>query len=140
VGKGFALAHGIQFVGGSGAPEVVILVDADCELAPRSIDELARVSATHYRPVQATNLQEGPPSAGRTARIADFALKVKNYARPLGARRLGLPCQLSGTGMAFPWSIICAVELSITYHGGSEARRRTCDFHGKSPCFALKQK
>src|SRR5262249_58162412 len=27
VGKGYALAHGIQFVGRSGAPEVVILVD-----------------------------------------------------------------------------------------------------------------
>jgi len=112
VGKGYALAHGIQFVGQSGAPEVVILVDADCELAPGSVDELARVSATHHRPVQATNLQEGPSSAGRTARIAEFALKVKNYVRPLGARRLGLPCQLSGTGMAFPWSIISSVELS----------------------------
>src|SRR5215510_1424925 len=112
VGKGYALAHGIQFVGRSGAPEVVILVDADCVLAPGSIDELARVSATHYRPVQATYLQEAPPSAGRAARIAEFALKVKNYVRPLGARRLGLPCQLMGSGMAFPWSIICSVELS----------------------------
>ena len=112
VGKGYALAHGIHFVGRSGAPEVVILVDADCVLAHGSVDELARVSATHYRPVQATYLQEGPPSAGRAARIAEFALKVKNYVRPLGARRLGLPCQLMGSGMAFPWSIICSVELS----------------------------
>jgi len=113
VGKGYALHHGIQFVGrSSGAADVVIFVDADCELAPGSVDELAQLSASRSQPVQATNLQESPPVAGKTARIADFALKVKNYVRPLGAQRFGLPCQLSGTGMAFPWSIISSVELS----------------------------
>src|SRR5262252_6396123 len=54
VGKGYALDCGIQFVGRSGAPEVVIFVDADCELAPGSVDELATLSFARDRPVQAT--------------------------------------------------------------------------------------
>ncbi len=31
---------------------------------------------------------------------------------PLGLKTLGLPCQLMGSGMAFPWSTIRSVELS----------------------------
>jgi len=40
-----------------------------------------------------------------------FALTFKNYVRPLGLHRLGLPCLLNGSGMAFPWTIIRKVEL-----------------------------
>jgi glycosyltransferase involved in cell wall biosynthesis len=112
VGKGYALDDGIRFVGRTGAPDVIIFVDADCELEPDSVEELARVSMAHDRPVQATNLQEASASASRTVRIQQFALKVKNYVRPLGSRRLGLPCQLSGTGMAVPWSNISLVGVS----------------------------
>src|SRR5262249_6061841 len=112
VGKGYALDEGIRFVGRTGAPDVIIFVDADCELEPDSVEELARVSMAHDRPVQATNLQEASASASRTVRIQQFALKVKNYVRPLGSSRLGLPCQLSGTGMAVPWSNISSVNVS----------------------------
>src|SRR5262249_6659606 len=112
VGKGYALDDGIRFVGRTGAPDVIIFVDADCELEPDSVEELARVSMAHDRPVQATNLQEASASASRTVRIQQFALKVKNYVRPLGSSRLGLPCQLSGTGMAVPWSNISSVNVS----------------------------
>jgi len=112
VGKGYALDCGIQFVGRSGAPEVVIFVDADCELAPGSVDELATLSFARDRPVQATYTMQAPAPTSKTARIARFAVKVKNYVRPFGASRLGFPCQLTGTGMAFPWPIIRSVELS----------------------------
>jgi cellulose synthase/poly-beta-1,6-N-acetylglucosamine synthase-like glycosyltransferase len=112
VGKGYAVDYGIRFIARSGAPEVVIFVDADCEFEAGSVEELARVSMAHNRPVQATNLQEASASASRTVRIQQFALKVKNYVRPLGSSRLGLPCQLSGTGMAVPWSNISSVNFS----------------------------
>jgi cellulose synthase/poly-beta-1,6-N-acetylglucosamine synthase-like glycosyltransferase len=46
------------------------------------------------------------------APIAEFAFAVKNLVRPLGFLRLGLPCQLMGTGMAFPWDIIRAARLA----------------------------
>jgi cellulose synthase/poly-beta-1,6-N-acetylglucosamine synthase-like glycosyltransferase len=45
-------------------------------------------------------------------RIAEFAWAVKNQVRPLGSSRLGLPCQLMGTGMAFPWPRIAAAKLA----------------------------
>jgi cellulose synthase/poly-beta-1,6-N-acetylglucosamine synthase-like glycosyltransferase len=44
--------------------------------------------------------------------VAEFAWAVKNHARPLGYQRLGLPCQLMGTGMAFPWHVIRAADLA----------------------------
>jgi len=37
---------------------------------------------------------------------------VKNWVRPLGLRALGLPCQLMGTGMAFPWAIARTANLA----------------------------
>jgi cellulose synthase/poly-beta-1,6-N-acetylglucosamine synthase-like glycosyltransferase len=40
---------------------------------------------------------------------------VKNLVRPRGLARLGLPCLLTGTGMAFPWEI----ARKITLLGGS---------------------
>jgi cellulose synthase/poly-beta-1,6-N-acetylglucosamine synthase-like glycosyltransferase len=121
VGKGYALDYGIKFLQQTKHPEVVVFVDADCELAPGSIDELAQLSFADHRPVQATNLMEGPRMAGRTARIAQFAWRMKNYVRPLGASRLRLPCQLTGTGMAIPWSLLSSVELS-TGHIAEDAK------------------
>ena len=41
-----------------------------------------------------------------------FAFRVKNWARPLGLRALNLPCQLMGTGMAFPWEVISSANLA----------------------------
>jgi cellulose synthase/poly-beta-1,6-N-acetylglucosamine synthase-like glycosyltransferase len=44
--------------------------------------------------------------------ISSLATLVKNRVRPRGLRRLGQPCQLTGTGMAFPWAaIVAAPEL-----------------------------
>jgi cellulose synthase/poly-beta-1,6-N-acetylglucosamine synthase-like glycosyltransferase len=112
LGKGYALDYGIRFLSTGDAPEVVIFVDADCELAPGSVDELARICADRQRPAQAVDLMEADASAGSMAKIAQFAWKVKNYVRPLGANRLGFPCQLMGTGMAFPWPLISSAELA----------------------------
>jgi cellulose synthase/poly-beta-1,6-N-acetylglucosamine synthase-like glycosyltransferase len=50
--------------------------------------------------------------AGLGKRIAEFAWIVKNQVRPEGMLRLGLPCQLMGTGMAFPWSCISSANLA----------------------------
>ena len=44
--------------------------------------------------------------------VAVFAFRVKNWVRPLGLRALSLPCQLMGTGMAFPWELINSVDLA----------------------------
>jgi len=110
-GKGYALDFGIRYLE-SDAPEVVVIIDADCQAAPGSIDRLARVCGETARPVQALYLMKTPLGAGTMTRIAEFAWTVKNHVRPSGLHNLGLPCQLMGTGMAFPWSRIGSAALA----------------------------
>jgi hypothetical protein len=43
--------------------------------------------------------------------LAEFAWLIKNLIRPSGLRNLGMPCQLFGSGMALPWSLIDEVNF-----------------------------
>ena len=110
-GKGYALDFGVRHLE-SNAPDIVLIIDADCEVSQGSIDQLARLCAETARPVQATYLMHAGKDAGPTMRIAEFAWLVKNRVRPQGLHRLGLPCQLMGSGMAFPWPTINAATLA----------------------------
>ncbi len=110
-GKGYALDFGIRHLSRR-PPAVVVIVDADCEVLPDSLDRIARMSAANNAPVQALYLMKVHPGSGRFAKIAEFAWLVKNLVRPLGFLRLGLPCQLMGTGMAFPWDLIAHAPLA----------------------------
>lgn len=110
-GKGYALDFGVRHLAGD-APEVLVIVDADCALAAGALDRLVRQCAWSGRPVQALYLMRSPPQAGLKTRIAEFAWIVRNHVRPLGFLRLRLPCQLMGTGMAFPWPQISAAPLA----------------------------
>jgi cellulose synthase/poly-beta-1,6-N-acetylglucosamine synthase-like glycosyltransferase len=110
-GKGYALDHGVRHLAGA-APEVVIVVDADCIVAMGGIDRLARDCGRTGRPVQALYRMAAPPGAPLRQRVAQFAWAVRNDLRPLGWHRLGLPCQLMGTGMAFPWPLLAASSLA----------------------------
>jgi cellulose synthase/poly-beta-1,6-N-acetylglucosamine synthase-like glycosyltransferase len=110
-GKGYALDFGIRHLK-SDAPEIVLIVDADCRLGPEVIDRLARLSQRSGRPVQALYLMQAAENASLKMRIAEFAWIIKNHVRPLGLHRLGLPCQLMGTGMAFPWACISSADLA----------------------------
>lgn len=110
-GKGYALDYGVRHLA-LHPPEVLIIVDADCRLTPEAIDRLARLSMSARRPVQALYLMHAALNAGLKMRIAEFAWIVKNQVRPLGFHRLGLPCQLMGSGMAFPWTLISNASLA----------------------------
>ena len=55
---------------------------------------------------------EQPPQPKPRDAVSALAFMVKNLVRPRGLNRLGLPCLLTGTGMAFPWSVIRQVSLS----------------------------
>jgi cellulose synthase/poly-beta-1,6-N-acetylglucosamine synthase-like glycosyltransferase len=110
-GKGYALDFGIRHLE-LDAPDVVIVIDADCVATPNSIDRLARVCAETARPVQALYLMFSPIDAGVMTRISEFAWIVKNKVRPLGLHGLALPCQMMGTGMAFPWMRIVSASLA----------------------------
>jgi cellulose synthase/poly-beta-1,6-N-acetylglucosamine synthase-like glycosyltransferase len=110
-GKGYALDHGVRHLV-QAPPAVVIVVDADCAVAPGSVDLLASECLRRCRPVQALYLMLAPPGAGLKQRMAEFAWAVRNEVRPLGWQRLGGPCQLMGTGMAFPWATIATASLA----------------------------
>ncbi len=110
-GKGYALDFGLRHLAGD-PPDVVLMIDADCEVAEGSVAKLAYLCASTGRPAQSLNLSLAPPQAGLRIRIAEFASVLKNQIRPLGLRTLGLPCHLMGTGMAFPWTCIGRVSLA----------------------------
>jgi cellulose synthase/poly-beta-1,6-N-acetylglucosamine synthase-like glycosyltransferase len=63
--------------------------------------------------VQGEYLLASPPGSSPLSRISELALLVRNRVRPRGLARLGLPCLLTGSGMAFPWSVL---------HGAPETR------------------
>jgi cellulose synthase/poly-beta-1,6-N-acetylglucosamine synthase-like glycosyltransferase len=76
------------------------------------INRLLAACVTAQRPVQALYLMTAPAPAQVKQRVAEFAWRVKNWLRPLGLMKLHLPCQLMGTGMAFPWQVIASANLA----------------------------
>jgi cellulose synthase/poly-beta-1,6-N-acetylglucosamine synthase-like glycosyltransferase len=106
-GKGFALDAGIAYLAFD-PPDVVVVLDADCDVVPGSIRRLADAAARHGRPAQAEDLLTVPERATPLARVSALAFLVRNHVRPMGLRHLGLPCHLMGTGMAFPWDVVAA--------------------------------
>jgi cellulose synthase/poly-beta-1,6-N-acetylglucosamine synthase-like glycosyltransferase len=111
IGKGYALDFGLRHLSAD-PPEIVIVIDADCRLSENAITQLAVTCCQTGRPVQALDLMTAPKQSSLNYQVAEFAWRVKNWVRPLGLRNLNLSCQLMGTGMAFPWRIISAVDLA----------------------------
>jgi cellulose synthase/poly-beta-1,6-N-acetylglucosamine synthase-like glycosyltransferase len=111
-GKGYALDFAIRHLAAD-PPKVVLIMDADCVADNGSLRALAAASHATEHPLQA-DYRLAAPCAERTPYLvmAGFAWHLKNYIRPLGLHRLGLPCQLMGTGMAFPWRIISKAPLA----------------------------
>jgi cellulose synthase/poly-beta-1,6-N-acetylglucosamine synthase-like glycosyltransferase len=110
-GKGFALDCGLNHLA-SNPPHVVVIVDADCELSPGAIDALVRQVTATGRPAQGIyRIGTGRESDPRR-RLSAFAVILKNEIRPRGLDRLGLPCLLTGTGMAFPWRALQSASLA----------------------------
>ncbi len=109
-GKGFALDFGIRHLSRN-PPDAVVIIDADCIVEKHALSHLVGYSMHRGRPVQALYLMYAKANDLKS-RIAEFAWCVKNLVRPLGYARAGLPCQLMGTGMAFPWSMISNADLA----------------------------
>lgn len=133
-GKGYALDFGARHLAGD-APDVLIIVDADCVVSEGFIERLATCCIDSGRPTQALNLMHAPDGAGLKVQIAEFAWCVKNRVRALGWARLGLPCPLMGTGMAFVWRDLALIELASGHI--VEDMKMGLDFcrSGKPPLF-----
>ena len=110
-GKGYALDHGLRFIEAD-PPDVVVMADADCTVDQGSIDWIVRQANATARPVQTIYLMEQPANPGPNDTVSALSFMVKNLVRPSGLARLGLPCLLYGTAMAFPWSVISQAPLA----------------------------
>ncbi|MDJ0595824.1 MAG: glycosyltransferase family 2 protein [Pleurocapsa sp. MO_226.B13] len=110
-GKGYALDYAMQRIKDD-PPEVLVILDGDCILEPNTIENITRKAIATGRPVQSTYLMEQPENPSLKDNISMFSLKVKNLVRLLGLNRLGWHCLLTGSGMAFPWSLISQVSLA----------------------------
>ncbi len=110
-GKGYALDFGLNYIAAE-PPEVVVTVDADCTVHPGTIDGIACLAAASTRPVQSTYLMAQPDNPTPKDAISALAVKVKNLVRPTGLLQLGQPCLLTGSGIAFPWSVIDKVSFA----------------------------
>lgn len=109
-GKGFALEFGVQYLE-KNPPDILIMIDADCFFEDGALQLLAQKAAQTSRPVQALYLFTPDENSSIGQYISALAVIVKNHVRPLGLRNMGVPCQLTGSGMAFPWTIIKSLEL-----------------------------
>ena len=104
-GKGHAIAHGVA-AQAAAPPDLVILVDADCRTTAASIRNLTLEASTQQRPVQADYVMAPPKDPTPTSRISGLAVILYNKVRPRGLRRLGLPCQLTGSGIAVRYTTL----------------------------------
>ncbi|MDX2244713.1 MAG: glycosyltransferase family 2 protein [Leptolyngbyaceae cyanobacterium bins.302] len=110
-GKGYALDFGVRFMEDN-PPDVVVIVDADCIVAPGSLAQLAQSANSYHRPIQSVYLAESPANPSPKAAISALAFTVKNWVRLAGLYNLGMPALLTGTGMAMPWDIIQQAHLA----------------------------
>jgi glycosyltransferase involved in cell wall biosynthesis len=110
IGKGYALAHGLP-AAFSARPDAILILDADCELAPQTLAGFDAALARGQRVVQAPLIVR-IHNTGDSAYIASVGAEVDN-AVLRGSHRLGGSVPLRGTGMLFrrdvlethPWSM-----------------------------------
>lgn len=134
-GKGFALDFGVRHLG-TQPPAVVLIVDADCLLDAGAVDTLVGLCSNTGRPAQALYEMSAPAGAGLRARVSAFAWRVRNRVRPLGWWRVGAPCQLMGTGMAFPWALLRDAPLASGHIAEDVQLGADLALRGQPPLFA----
>ena len=110
-GKGYALDYAMQQIKDN-PPEVLVILDGDCIIKPNTIKNITCKAIATGRPVQATYLMEQPENPSFKDNISMFSIKIKNLVRLLGLNCLGWHCLLTGSGMAFPWSLISPISLA----------------------------
>ena len=110
-GKGFALDFARRELERD-APDVVLIIDADCVTDRQSIARLISSCAATGEPCQATNVQIPAASGSPTVKLSTFAFFVKNVIRQRALQRLTGRVHLLGTGIALPWKAFAGAQLA----------------------------
>jgi len=105
-----------------------MILDADCTVSPNLVEQTARTFDAGASVTQAAYILEESHSPLRASgqklhSAAAIAFALKNWIRPRGMARLGLPTQLFGTGMCFRADVLSAIhfedhlteDLAISY-------------------------
>jgi cellulose synthase/poly-beta-1,6-N-acetylglucosamine synthase-like glycosyltransferase len=133
-GKGYALKFGVEHLAGD-PPDVVIILDADCRLEEKALKHLSTNAIKLGQPVQALYLMRAPEGAPQGTGINLFAWRIKNWLRPLGQKKLGIPTQLFGTGMAFPFGLLAGRDLGNSRLAEDTALGLALASAGRPPVF-----
>lgn len=120
-GKGYALHFALEHLGrekdagnpnSSAAADVVVILDADCQLSTGALHRIAALAQATGRPVQAGYKMAAVDVNRPGDVVSQLAVLVKNVIRPAGLARLSVPCLLTGSGMAFPWEVLRSANLA----------------------------
>jgi cellulose synthase/poly-beta-1,6-N-acetylglucosamine synthase-like glycosyltransferase len=133
-GKGYALAFARAHLAAS-PPETVLVIDADTVPDIYALERLADCATRTGRPVQAAYFIEAGSSATSLGRFSAMAFYVKNVVRQLGLARIGAPAILTGSGMAFPWSIFEEMPLETGHVTEDLMLGVWCSLAGRAPVF-----
>jgi cellulose synthase/poly-beta-1,6-N-acetylglucosamine synthase-like glycosyltransferase len=109
-GKGYALAYGLKCI--ENPSQVLVIIDADCIVQPDFLNQISLEVMRTMRPIQAVYVMEQTGQLNPKNLVSVLAFKIKNLVRPQGLAKLALPCLLTGSGMAFPWSVIRHAPLA----------------------------
>jgi cellulose synthase/poly-beta-1,6-N-acetylglucosamine synthase-like glycosyltransferase len=110
-GKGFALDFGIQYLKLNNPPDILVIMDADCDTTKSALISLINTAAASKLPAQMTYLMRVVENASLKQKISGFAWLLKNKVRLFAMNKMGLPVTLTGTGMAFPWAALETVKV-----------------------------
>jgi cellulose synthase/poly-beta-1,6-N-acetylglucosamine synthase-like glycosyltransferase len=110
-GKGYALDFGIKHLESKGRPDILVIMDADCETTKAALINLINTVALLHLPAQMTYLMRTIENASIKQKISGFAWLLKNKIRLTAMSKMGCPVTLTGTGMAFPWDALKTVNL-----------------------------
>lgn len=105
-GKGYALEFGLQALEAD-PPEIVFILDADCELTPGCLQQLA-VQYERGADVVQGHITIRNPDESPSAYVVAVGQALDN-ALGLARSRMGLPVTLRGSGMAFRWKLLQAI-------------------------------
>jgi cellulose synthase/poly-beta-1,6-N-acetylglucosamine synthase-like glycosyltransferase len=97
-------------------PRGILILDADCTVSPNLVEQCARGLDAGHAVLQAAYILDEsrrPVTGGQKLHSAAFiAFALKNLIRPKGMSRLGLPCQLFGTGMCFRADVMSKIRFA----------------------------
>ncbi len=110
-GKGYALQFGVDALR-SDPPDVVCFFDADCRIEAGAVPKISAAAGQSLRPAQSMYVMRAPPGSGPSRAASAFAWLMMNRVRMSGLYRLFDITRLTGSGMAFPWTIAASLPFA----------------------------